>query len=229
MALKQFSVSAARPLPVILLADVSGSMSVHGKIDALNRAVSDMIGVFAEEGSNRAEIHVAVVTFGGEAKVHQPLTPARDVSWTPMTASGMTPLGAALTLTTDMVENPEVVPSRAYRPTLILVSDGMPNDDWRPPLQRLLQSPRASKAFRFAMGIGPDADLNMLREFLNDPEGQVFQAEDARSILEFFKFVTMSVVSRSRSARPNQPPPDSTYLKPSISSRADDDLSNLTF
>ncbi len=229
MPLKQFSTTAARPLPVILLADVSGSMSDHGKIDALNKAVSEMVNVFSDETTNRAEIHVAVVTFGDDARLHQPLTPAREVSWTPMSASGSTPLGAALTLATDMLENPEVVPSRAYRPTLILVSDGMPKDAWQAPLQRLLESPRASKAFRFAMGIGPDADLEMLRKFLNDPEAKVFQADDARHILEFFKFVTMSVVSRSRSATPNQPPPSSTFVKPSVASRGDDDLSNLTF
>ena len=41
-SLKEFTVSSARPLPVILLADVSGSMAVDGKIDALNGAVAEM-------------------------------------------------------------------------------------------------------------------------------------------------------------------------------------------
>ena len=34
--LKDFTVTKPRPLPVILLADVSGSMASEGKIDALN-------------------------------------------------------------------------------------------------------------------------------------------------------------------------------------------------
>src|SRR5689334_3507688 len=47
--LKDFVLQTARPLPVILLADVSGSMKEDGKIDALNEAVANMIGAFAEE------------------------------------------------------------------------------------------------------------------------------------------------------------------------------------
>ena len=75
-SLKEFTVSSARPLPVILMADVSGSMADDGKIDALNSAVAEMQAAFAEEDDGRAEIHLAVVTFGGTAAIHVPLTPA---------------------------------------------------------------------------------------------------------------------------------------------------------
>ena len=60
--LKEFTVSSARPLPVILMTDISGSMAVDGKIDVLNSAVVEMQVAFAEEGDGRAEIHLAVVT-----------------------------------------------------------------------------------------------------------------------------------------------------------------------
>ncbi len=43
MAMQQFAAATARPLPVIILADISGSMSVDGKIDALNAALKDML------------------------------------------------------------------------------------------------------------------------------------------------------------------------------------------
>ena len=211
-SLKEFTVSSARPLPVILLADVSGSMAVDGKIDALNGAVAEMQAAFAEEGEERAEIHLAVVTFGGTAALHMPLTPASDVRWTQMQASGRTPLGAALDIATDLVEDRERVPSRAYRPTIVLVSDGLPNDEWEGPLKRLLGSERASKAERFALAIGADADHDMLRRFLDDPRGRVFEAHEGREIRKFFRWVTMSVTSRSRSAAPNRSadldPPD---------------------
>ena len=87
-SLKAFTVSSARPLPVILLADVSGSMAADGKIDALNGAVAEMQAALAEEEDERAEIHLAVVTFGGTATFHVPLTPANDVRWTPIRADG---------------------------------------------------------------------------------------------------------------------------------------------
>ena len=201
---KEFTISSARPLPVILMADVSGSMAADGKIDALNSAVAEMQAAFAEEEDGRAEIHLAIVTFGGTASLHVPLTPAGDVQWAPMQASGQTPMGAALDVVTDLVEDRNRVPSRAYRPTIVLVSDGLPNDEWEGPLKRLLGSERAAKAQRFALGIGADADHDVLRKFLDDPEARVFEAHEAREIRKFFRWVTMSVTSRSRSGQPNR-------------------------
>lgn len=203
-SLKEFTVSSARPLPVILMADVSGSMAADGKIDALNSAVAEMQAAFAEEDDGRAEIHLAVVTFGGTAVLHVPLTPAGDVQWTPMQASGTTPMGAALDIVTDLIEDRDRVPSRAYRPTVVLVSDGIPRDEWQGPLKRLLGSERAAKAQRFALGIGADANHQVLRAFLDDPEGRIFEAHEVREIRKFFQWVTMSVTSRSRSGQPNQ-------------------------
>ena len=201
---KEFTISSARPLPVILMADVSGSMAADGKIDALNSAVAEMQAAFSEEEDGRAEIHLAIVTFGGRAALHLPPTPASDVQWTPMQASGRTPMGAALDIVTDLVEDRDRIPGRAYRPTIVLVSDGLPNDEWEGPLKRLLGSERAAKAQRFALGIGADADHDVLRAFLDDPEGRVFEAHEAREIRKFFRWVTMSVTSRSRSGQPNR-------------------------
>ena len=202
--LKEFTASSARPLPVIVLADVSGSMSANGKIDALNDAVSEMIATFAEEDDTRAEIHVSVIAFGGGgASIHKPLRPARETRWEPMSASGRTPMGEAFELARTMVEDRDTVPSRAYRPTLVLVSDGVPTDDWRAPLATLLTSERASKATRFAMGIGADADRETLTAFLANNEGRVFEAHEAREIKNFFRWVTMSVTQRTRSVNPN--------------------------
>lgn len=202
--LKEFTASSARPLPVLLLADVSGSMSTNGKIDALNDAVQEMLESFRGEDDSRAELHVSVVTFGKDgAKVHQPLAPAAKVQWTRMTAAGGTPMGAAFDAATGMIEDHAQIPSRAYRPTIILVSDGQPTDEWQAPLKRLLGAERASKAARFAMGIGDDADEAMLSAFLATPEARVYRAHEARQIKQFFRWVTMSVTQRSRNANPD--------------------------
>ena len=108
-----------------MVADVSGSMSVNDKIDVLNDSIEEMIATFAEEDDTRAEIHVGVITFGkGGAKLHQALTPATKMNWVRLSAEGGTPLGGALNLVTDMIEDRNQVPSRSYRPTVILVSDG---------------------------------------------------------------------------------------------------------
>ena len=94
--LKEFTSTAARPLPVILLADVSGSMASEGKIDALNQSVREMLATFASTDDLRAEIHVAIITFGGDARLHTPLQVASAVKWSDMVADGGTPMGQAM-------------------------------------------------------------------------------------------------------------------------------------
>jgi uncharacterized protein YegL len=201
--LKEFTAATARPLPVIILADTSGSMSENGKIEALNTALADMVGAFGEEGGGRAEIHVAIITFGGTAQVHQDFVAASKITIRPLGATGITPMGGAFDIARDLVDDRQKVPGRAYTPTIVLVSDGQPNDTWEPALARLLESERAKKAQRFALGIGADADAAILRRFLANPEGKVYGAADARQIKNFFRWVTMSVTARSRSTNPN--------------------------
>ena len=48
--LQDFAIPTARPLPVIVLADASGSMEQDDKIVALNRAIAEMIRSFANDG-----------------------------------------------------------------------------------------------------------------------------------------------------------------------------------
>jgi len=195
--LKKFQVQTARPLPVIVLADTSGSMSVDGKIEALNKGLKDMISSFASESRLRAEIQVSVITFGGsQAELNLPLTPAHQLqSFTPLVADGMTPLGGALSLVCEMIEDKDSIPSRAYKPVIVLVSASLVNGE------------RSSKATRLAMAIGADSDEIMLGDFTNDPEAPLFHAENARDIHRFFRAVTMSVSARSQSATPNQHTP----------------------
>lgn len=205
--LKEFTVSSARPLPVIVLADVSGSMSVDGKIQSLNQSLREMLESFRGEEDLRAEIHVAVITFGGDqVRRHLPLAPAAKTSWSDLPAAGNTPMGAAFQAARELIEDRAAIPARAYRPTLVLVSDGQPTDAWEAPLDELLASERGGKAFRMALAIGADADMTVLSRFLRDPEAKVFRADEARQIRQFFRFVTMSVTGRSRSANPNVAP-----------------------
>lgn len=206
MALKKFVMAKARPLPVLLVLDVSGSMSVDGKIDTLNKAVEEMIQEFTKQEDHQAEIHVGIVTFGGQTRIHQDIIPASDITWTPMGASGQTPFGAAIDATRELIENEEVIPSRAYRPTVVVVTDGQPTDDgyWETALQNFLNSHRASKAFRYAMGIG-DYDRSVLEKFLQGTEMPVFEASDSAKITKFFHFVTMSVSTRVMSKSPDSP------------------------
>lgn len=193
-AIDQIMSPTPRPLPVVVLADVSGSMSADGKIDVLNSSIATMARDFAAQDDRREEIQVAVIAFGGEeARLLQAPTPARDFRWKGMQADGRTPLGSALELVTELLEDRDRIPARAFRPTLILVSDGQPTDAWEQPLQALLSSERASKAFRVAVAIGADADRAVLTRFVGDSGPKILEADQARDISEYFRRITMTV------------------------------------
>ena len=204
--LNDLIIQNARPLPVIILADISGSMASDNKIGILNNAMREMIDSLKDENSLRAEIYFSVITFGGDVKPHINFTKADEINWIDLTANGMTPMGKAFEITKTLLENKTIIPSRSYAPTLVLLSDGIPTDDWEGKLNQLLSSPRASKAFRIAMSIGAgQAGQAILKQFLGDSELDVFEAVQARDIKKFFRFVTMSVSQRAKSVNPNQP------------------------
>ena len=201
----QFTVPDAKPLPLILLLDVSGSMG-GAKIQNLNGAVRDMLETFRGTENSEIEIHVAIITFGAEVKLHQALASAGAIKWYDLSASGGTPLGTAFKMAKAMIEDKDVVPSRAYRPTVVLVSDGQPNDSWENPLQAFITDGRSAKCDRMAMAIGADADEVVLGKFIEGTKNSLFYAENAKQLRDFFKFVTMSVTIRTRSETPNVAP-----------------------
>lgn len=203
MGVEFFTQSKPRSLPVILLADVSSSMGwneVGGvkAIDALNKAIEDMLNSLKQEDVIGAEIQLEIITFGGDgAEIHTPLQSVKNVEWKKMAADGFTPMGGAFALARELIEDTTRIPHRSYTPAIILISDGEPNDNWAEELDKFLNSERAKKADRMAMFIGADSGEDVLRDFLADNNKRVFRAEDAAKIYEFFKFVTMSVTTRA--------------------------------
>ena len=230
---KKFTTPKAKPLPVYLLLDVSTTMGevvnmenvrhtgetffkdgkeweiVEGgtsKMDQLNEAVQEMLGSFKEEERMETEIMVCIITFGDDANLHLPPTKASQIKWKNLDADGETALGAALEMAKAMIEDNETTPSRAYRPTIVLVSDGQPNDSWERPLEEFIKHGRSSKCDRMAMAIGSDADEQVLNRFIAGTEHHLFYAENASQLHEFFQRVTMSVTMRTRSKNPNEIP-----------------------
>lgn len=207
----EFTTSKAKPLPIILLLDTSGSMW-GDKITSLNEAVRKMLGTLTKEGSQANEFLVSIITFGGTASLACAPTPASELAYTNLTADGGTPFGAAIDKAKALIEDREQTPSRAYRPLVVLVSDGVPTDDWQNKLDHFIQDGRSAKCDRMALGIGREAYQGQgratLERFIAGTEHKVFEAKDAGEIHNFFRFVTMSVVTRSLSQDPNAAPKD---------------------
>jgi uncharacterized protein YegL len=206
----EIATSTARPLPVIFLLDVSSSMGEC--IHVLNAAVRKIFVTLAKEEKRGTEFLVSIITFGADTRLQLPPTNAGNVKWADFRAGGGTPLGSALLLAKQLIEDKEQIPSRAWRPTVVLVSDGQPNDHWEAALADFVMLGRSSKCDRMAMAIGPDADTAMLRKFIEGTGHELFQANQMERVLEFFKRVTRSIVSRSHSQNPNLVGPESTIL-----------------
>lgn len=226
----RFTTNQSKPLPVVLLLDVSGSMDevisgtfertgkkivddgktweiVRGgtsRIQILNQAVQEMLASFVKEEQLNHEFLVSIITFGASVRVHLAPTKASRVDWTPLHAAGETPLGEALATAKRLIEDKEATPSRAYRPVVVLVSDGKPTDRWAESLESFISAGRSTKCDRIALAIGAGADEEMLRKFIAGTPNQLFRAENAAQILETFRRVTMSVTVRSKSKDPNQ-------------------------
>lgn len=212
-----FTASKAKPLPIVLLLDTSGSMW-GDKITSLNDAVRRMLGTFAKEESQANEFLVSVITFGGTAQLSSAPRPASEFTYSDLRADGGTPLGAAIDIAKDLIEDREQTPGRAYRPLVVLVSDGVPTDSWESKLDQFIRDGRSAKCDRMALGIGREAYEGQgratLERFIAGTEHRVFEAKDAGEIHTFFKFVTMSVVTRSLSQNPNAVPQDATLRPP---------------
>lgn len=223
---KSFKAPTAKKLPVILLLDVSGSME-GTKINNLYDAVVDMVDSFVKEEIKETLIDVAIITFGNEIELHTPYTTVTELQKkgiSKFVASGMTPMGKALEMAKAMIEDKYTTVSKIYKPAVILVSDGQPNDSWQSPLNKFITEGRSSKCQRFALAIGSDAEFDVLEKFTGD-KNSVFFAEDARDIKESFKKFTMSVSVRAASATPNIiPTPSNASFDNNTKVDDDDDI-----
>ena len=205
-----------RTLPVFLLVDVSGSMSGE-KIGTVNTAIKEMLATLRSIKNPRGIIKVCIITFGNSgSSIIKPLSEIRTEDAYELNACGGTPMGAAFETLSALLEDRTVVSSRDYTPTAILISDGQPTDfsgdgssiesiigGWQPLAHLLDLNQRSAKTIRLAMGIGADANYTILKAFVNNPEIPVIKASDNSTIANFFKWVTMSVSTRSVSTNPN--------------------------
>lgn len=197
----------ARALPVILLLDTSGSMGNNNRIDTLNDAVNRMISTFNADSDSDVVIKTAIITFGGtSASIYKEFGKNDAEAKVNLQAEGMTPLGSALKLAKEkIIEDKSIISSRDYRPTVILVSDGEPNDEWKTALDDFINNGRSSKCFRWALSICVDKKseaYRMLTKFVSNEE-YLFDSSSSADLYKFFQKVTVSTVARTKSTNPN--------------------------
>lgn len=167
-------------------------MGADGKMQALNNALREMVPHLVEvAGQNpHAEVLVRVIAFSSGARWHlaEP-TPVEDLVWVDLEAVGYTDLGAALRLLVEELRVPPM-PERALPPALVLVSDGLPTDDWRAGLGALMDEPWGHRAVRMAVGIGRDADLEVLQRFIGPGELAPVTANNPEQLVRLMRWAS---------------------------------------
>ena len=189
---------ASRPIHFFWVVDCSGSMSYDGKINTVNNAIEECIPEMAAAADNNpnAQLLVRALQFSSGASwlTAEPV-PVEDYSWEPLEANGLTELGMAFELLAAQLSIPPM-PSRALPPVIVLLSDGMPTDDYKKGLNKLKALPWFKKAVKIAISIGKDAEDDILEEFTGNKE-LILQANNAAALAKMIKWAstTASMVS----------------------------------
>ena len=191
-----------RPLQVIFLLDCSSSMQGE-KIAALNSAIKDVLPALkdADEKTVEGRLQMRSIGFGSGAWWHiaKP-TDIADVVWTDLPANGVTDLGRALGLLDQGLDR-ESLGTHFLPPVLILVSDGQPTDSWMQPLAKLKSNRYWKHCVRLAIAIGQDAAHAPLKAFIDHPELEVLQADNARALGQYIRWSTTRVTESMRNSK----------------------------
>lgn len=189
---------ARRPLHFIWVLDVSGSMAVSGKIQALNFALEETLPLLREDAADNpgTQLYVRVLTFAtAPTWLYPDPVPIESFRWEPVAAvpQGLTELGAALReLVGPMREL--AASGRGFAPAIVLVSDGKPTHatgtTFAEGMAALLAEPWGKASVRMAVGIGEDADLEALARFIDHPDRTPLRASNQADLVAMIQWVS---------------------------------------
>lgn len=193
---------ARRPLHFMWILDCSGSMQGR-KIQSLNAAIHHVIPQMREAAATNPGVQVLMraITFSQGARWHiaQP-TLVEHFDWTDVSAQGHTDMGQALMLAAEALRTPPM-PESGLSPVLVLVTDGMPTDDFNAGLRALMAQRWGEKAVRIGIAIGGDADHHTLEKFIGNPELEPLDANDSASLVTFIRWVSTTLLTATMAGK----------------------------
>lgn len=210
--------------PAILLLDTSGSME-GAPIQELNEGVRQFVRETSQDEAAGLCTELEIITYDSTVSVILPFTPIRDVNLSsfPLRANGRTSMGAALQRATqDLRERRSLYRNKgisSYRPWVILMTDGAPNDNWQTAAQEMRTLGEQGKIEYIGVEIGSSANHAVMCQILPANPGPV-RLQGLR-FKQIFRWLTDSLRSVSESTVAEQ---DNVQFR-SIQSWAD--LANL--
>lgn len=179
--------------PCMLLLDTSSSMT-GSPINELNRGVHQFIKEVQNDEVAASSVELGVITFGAKVELQSKLTTVEDIDGvSELQAYGMTPMGEAVNLAISELENRKVEYQRNgvsyYQPWLVMMTDGGPNDEWYGAAQRLRKLAEQKKMVVLCVGIGDNAEMQILEQFSVLPPKKL----NGLKFREFFAWLSQSM------------------------------------
>ncbi len=182
-----------KSLVIFFLIDTSGSMR-GTKMGELNTVMEELIPEIRKVGEADTEVKVAVLTFSTDVKwmYAEPIA-IEDFEWTRLSASGVTSMGAAFKeLSSRMSRNSFLnSPSLSFAPVMFLMTDGYPSDEYKEGLEALSKNSWYKFGLKAALGIGNEANDDMLAEFTGSKD-TVVHAYSGNQLAQMIKIVAVT-------------------------------------
>jgi uncharacterized protein YegL len=198
-------------LPCVLVIDGSGSMA-GSPIDELNAGLKLLEQELKKDDVASQRVQLLVIRFGDDnaVEVLSDWKDAMDFQAPIVTASGVTPLGEAVTLALAKIEEQKArykTHGTAYnRPWLFLLTDGEPTDtDWERAAAASRKAEQDGKVVFFGIAVG-EANLETLARFSNRKPVRL----QGLKFRELFVWLSQSSKTASRAAQDKNvqlPPP----------------------
>lgn len=182
-----------RSLVMFFLIDRSSSMKGL-KMGELNTAMDELIPEIRKIGEADTEVKIAVLTFSdGCAWMYSEPISVEDFTWTPLKANGVTDMGQAFTELAGKLSRSTFLnsPSMSFAPVIFLLTDGFPTDDYKLGLKYLEANSWYKYALKVALGIGEEANDDMLAEFTGSRE-TVVHAYSGLQLAQLIKRVAVT-------------------------------------
>lgn len=104
-----------------------------------------------------------------------------------------TDLGSALSMVASNLDL-KMMPARALPPVLVLITDGKTTDDVQAGLKELEKRHWGKKAVRLAIGIGADADMNLLQKFIGTTDIKPLRAKNPDILARYIRWASTAVL-----------------------------------
>lgn len=182
-----------KSLVIFFLIDTSGSMKGK-KMGELNTVMEELVPEIRRVGEADTDVKIAVLTFATNVRwmYSQPIS-IEEFEWARLRADGVTSMGEAFKELASRLSRSSFMssPSLSFAPVIFLMTDGYPSDDYKAGLKALQENSWYKFGLKAALGIGSEANDDMLAEFTGSKE-TVVHAYSGGQLAQMIKIVAVT-------------------------------------